>query len=52
MSAFTSDVEFIQFLKNISLYVTDDESGTIGARGAEGQSNTLYKNLEFLRQRF
>jgi len=29
MSTFTADVEFIQFLKSISMFVTDDQ-GTIG----------------------
>jgi len=29
MSTFTADVEFIQFLKSISMFVTDDK-GTIG----------------------
>ena len=46
---YTKDVEFIQFLKNISLFVTDDQ-GMIGAEMLNiGDQSQLYKNLEFLR---
>lgn len=58
MRTFTKDEEFINFLKNITLYVTDQPGGTIGALNSDrslvsDSSNALlYRNLEFLRQRF
>ena len=54
MTSFTSDVEFIQFLKSISLFVTTDDKASIGVEPAQmdGTTDQLYKNLEFLRQRF
>lgn len=54
MNAFTSDVEFIQFLKSISLFVTKDDKAKIGVEPSQldGTTDQLYKNLEFLRQRF
>ena len=43
----TNDGEFIEFLKNISLYVTSDDS----PRDEDGGSK-LFKNLEYLRDKF
>lgn len=43
----TNDGEFIEFLKNISLYVTSEDS----PRNEDG-GNKLLKNLEFLREKF
>lgn len=45
IKTFSEDAEFIEFLKNISLFVTDAES-------PRDQSSTLYKNLQFLRDKF
>lgn len=40
----TNDSEFIDFLKNISLYVTNESSPK--------DENKLYKNLQYLREKF
>ncbi|TNV80053.1 hypothetical protein FGO68_gene2572 [Halteria grandinella] len=50
LATFTQDGEFIQFLKGISLYVT--EGGQIQCETEGDEPGQLYKNLEFLRQRF
>ena len=49
LKTFTKDAEFIEFLKSISIYVTD-EYGNIGiGEDTSRSSNNLYKNLELLR---
>ena len=40
MSEYTGDVEFIQFLKSISLFVTDDNSASIGAQMSQMSGTT------------
>lgn len=47
LKSFYDDTEFIEFLKNISLYVTGDEE----QMNQEG-GGFLFKNLHFLRERF
>lgn len=53
IKTFSEDAEFIQFLKNISLYVTSQESprDTESSQSDSGNS-VLYKNLQYLRERF
>jgi len=46
LKGFSKDQEFIEFLKNISLFVTADEEEDVE------ESSKLYKNLSFLRQKF
>lgn len=46
ISEFSKDQEFIEFLKNISLYVTNDEDDSHDSKGI------LYKNLRFLKEKF
>eukprot|EP00350_Pseudokeronopsis_sp_OXSARD2_P001801 CAMPEP_0170545600 /NCGR_PEP_ID=MMETSP0211-20121228/3979_1 /TAXON_ID=311385 /ORGANISM="Pseudokeronopsis sp., Strain OXSARD2" /LENGTH=93 /DNA_ID=CAMNT_0010849597 /DNA_START=494 /DNA_END=775 /DNA_ORIENTATION=- len=46
LGEFSQDQEFIEFLKNICLYVTDKHAPS------DSQSTRLYKNLEFLRDKF
>jgi hypothetical protein len=47
LKSFYDDTEFIEFLKNISLYVTNEEEQL----NTEG-GGYLFKNLQFLRERF
>lgn len=43
ISAFTKDEDFVEFLKKIELYATDDQSP---------KSSNLFNNLKFIRDKF
>jgi hypothetical protein len=47
LKQFYDDTEFIEFLKNISLFVTSEDEGLY-----EGGNSKLFKNLQFLKDRF
>lgn len=50
LSEFLKDQEFIEFLKNVALFCTEEDDDEIAQR--MGQNRILYKNLIMLREKF